>query len=83
VLRYPDARTRPLLLSAIQCRSVQRAVVGARIPGEDEGLPVHDGRILLGGVLGLRVGAAMATVDGGHGVPVVKRGCCRQRLHSL
>jgi hypothetical protein len=39
-----------------------------RLPGEDEGLPVHDRRILLGGVLGLRVGAAMATVDGGHGV---------------
>jgi hypothetical protein len=42
---------------------------GGHLPREDEGLPVHDRRILWVGVLGLRVGAAMATGgDAGHGL---------------
>ena len=40
--------------------------VSQNAPGEDEGLPVHDRRILWCGVLGLQKGAAMATGDVGH-----------------
>jgi hypothetical protein len=63
VLRYPDARTRPLDGVSRGSSSEGRARRG-HAHGEDEGLPVHDGRILFDGVLGLRVGAAMAKGSG-------------------
>jgi hypothetical protein len=78
VLKYPDAKTRPLFQSAIA-----RAHPATDVPRKDEGLPVHDRRISLRLGLGLRCSAAMATGDAGHGLGdrgrrTTRRVRCRQ-----